>query len=391
MMKYSKQRGSLAMTALVLMVALGVAGVVLSRMYQSSQSAGTQNVAGDKAFNLADAGTESILAQLKANGCDPTALSGASTTTSGGNTTTVVTQSIANQGSFTVTFQKPTGTGNTWSVTAAAVGSRRVTNFPGLNCSSGNGTYAMDRLTLGNNATVNMAPGTYYIAQLSLGNNNSLVVTPSGVVKIYVQSANIGNNANLNNGGSAANLGIYAYTSLQVGNNANIHGVMNASSGAVSIQLGNNTNLQGSVVSNGPVSLGNNDLVTYGSAESSAVTSLGVACSGGGGCPYPIVGNASLAVGNNSQINGSNVGSCGGSCNVVTSAGARQSQNVTIPALPAFVASTLANGSKTSGPLAPGQYDDITISNNGTLTFTSGGGGGGGGGTITPGSWKENF
>ncbi|MBF0425035.1 MAG: hypothetical protein HQL66_04335 [Magnetococcales bacterium] len=383
-----KQKGSMAVTALVLTAALAVVGLVVAKNYQSGKAADAQHAAGDKAFNLDEAAVQSVLSQLKAANCDPTQLSGK--TMSGSDV--VITQNIANQGSFTVTFH-PTGT-NTWSVTAAAVGNRRVTNFPGLSCSSSSsGTYAIDHLTLGNNATVTMAPGNYTIGTLTLGNNNNLVVSPSGVVKIYAQSTQIGNNASLNDGGSAGNLGIFAYTALQIGNNANIAGVLHAPSSAVSVQLGNNANLTGAVVGGGAVSLGNNDLLTYDASVTSALTSLGVSCVGGGGCPYPVVGNTSLAVGNNSQVSGHNVGSCGGgSCNVVTSTGARQSQTVSIPALAAFVASTRVDGNKSGGSLGPGQYDDITVGNNGAVTFTAGtGGGGGGGATIVRGTWKENF
>ncbi|MBF0425036.1 MAG: hypothetical protein HQL66_04340 [Magnetococcales bacterium] len=368
------QRGSLATAALVILIGLAAVGIVMSRMYQSSSGASAQNTAGDSAFNLAEAGTQAILSQLRANGCNPAALSGAAT--SGSDVT--VTQTITGKGVFRVTFH-PTGGTNTWSVTSAASGNRRVTNFPGLQCGTGGnpgcsyavvgntslsvgnnaevndnsvtacgggscnvltstgalqahtvnipalssfvassgvngnitignngsgtygsgnygtvtvgnnstltfnasgGTYYFNSMTLGNNVTLNLAPGTYSISQLSIGNNLGLVVTPSGVVKVYTQTAAIGNNANINNNGTVANLGIYVYTSLQIGNNADVYGVISAPSGTTSVQLGNNDELDGSIVSGGSVTLGNNTEITYDTAASAAVTSLGVSCAG---------------------------------------------------------------------------------------------------------------
>ncbi|MBF0175462.1 MAG: hypothetical protein HQL63_01235 [Magnetococcales bacterium] len=368
-----QQQGSMAVTAIILIAVLGTAGIVLSRMYQSSKTAESENTAGDRAFNLAEAGAQSVLAQLKASNCDPTLLAGKAMN---GNDV-VITQTISGQGVFSVTFH-PTGAPNTWSVSSVATGSRRITNFPSLSCGSsagcsyavvgrnnnnlsvgnntevnshsvsscgggtcnvldasgarqsasvsltalptyvastladgnksggplgagnyhditiGNngtltfntseGAYYMNNLTLGNNVTVNMAPGTYHAARIQFGNNNNLVVTPSGVVKIFVNiQADIGNNANLNHGGNVANLGFYSYGSFQVGNNAHISGVVYAPGSATQVQLGNNTELTGSVISGGQVAIGNNTEITYDSAASAAVTALGISCGGGGG------------------------------------------------------------------------------------------------------------
>ncbi|MBF0152489.1 MAG: hypothetical protein HQL64_01975 [Magnetococcales bacterium] len=538
MKRFDRQRGSMVVTAIVLTAALGAAGVILAKMYTSGKKADSEHAASDKALNLAEAGTQAILAQLKANNCDPTKLSGM---TKVGNDV-VVTQSVASAGQFVTIFRPTPGTANSWTVIVKESRGRRAARFPGVTCSTGgvcssyalvanagltiddrakmngkgvipcktstdhhndndwkrgrghsggggghgnsggghhgglldypwkqlfcsldivqpafadggsgghggggsgghggrddgrsgnrgednwtgwgscggwghwhrdcmgdcnvltsagelekqtvalvdlpafiastgaqgdvtvssnaalgtgqygnitvsnnttvtfnvsDGTYYINRLDLGNNATLKMAPGTYYISQLNTSsgggghggsgggghggsgghgslldfpwkkwfgwlemkpafadggsgghggsggggggnssNNVSLVVSPSGVVKLYVQSAEFGNNLQLNTGGSAANFGMYVYSSLTAGNNASIAGVVYAPSGSTRIQVGNNGELNGSVLSGGQVTFGSGFTLTYDDAVVTAVNSLTPAnlCAGG--------------------------------------------------------------------------------------------------------------
>ncbi|MEO5372031.1 MAG: hypothetical protein H7833_18335 [Magnetococcus sp. DMHC-1] len=441
----NRQQGSLVIVAIVLMTVLGVIGVVMSKMYVSGNKASAENVSGDKALNLAEAGTQSILKQLKDKNCDPTQLSGA--VQSGSDV--VVTQTIAGQGQFSATF-KSTGPSQ-WTVTSAGTNNRRVTEFPGLSCGSsssgscdygvignsllsvdknnatinGNtitacnasssdkddsksgdsksgdkdsgksselpdhlwkkwfgslvikpafaeskdkddgksggsdksgdsdkssstsascnvltkagklesgtvaipalsafvasteasgdvtvssdtsrgtgeyktvtinnnqaltfnvsgGTYKIKTLTLGNGATLNMAPGTYYISTLTANQNSKIKVTPSGVVKIYVQTADIQNNVEINKGGTVANLGIYYYTEFKSKNGADIDAVIYASSSTAKSEFDNNVKLHGSVISAGEVTL-NKIAITFDAAVTTAVASLapGVTCTGG--------------------------------------------------------------------------------------------------------------
>ncbi|WP_290570815.1 DUF6701 domain-containing protein [Idiomarina sp.] len=148
-------------------------------------------------------------------------------------------------------------------------GNRAETTFSG-------GTYYIEELrfsTQSNSAT--LAPGKYYIGELNLGNNSSLIISPEGLVEIYIRDGvNGGNDISFNNNGRTRDLVVYLYDNADfvIGNYCNsgnncpeftFNGSIYSPYETVDIEFGQNTNYKGSALTQGTVTFGGNTEITY--------------------------------------------------------------------------------------------------------------------------------
>lgn len=144
------------------------------------------------------------------------------------------------------------------------------------------GTYYIDRLTVGNGDTINLAPGNYFIDNLIMGTNSHLIISPAGAVNIFIGTeVSTGNNVDLNAGGDAANLTISLYSGVnfELDNNGTLAGIVYSPYTNVDLDFDAGVNITGAIITNGDVDLDNNTTITYGVNEKAAAATL-VQCTG---------------------------------------------------------------------------------------------------------------
>ncbi|MBF0425037.1 MAG: hypothetical protein HQL66_04345 [Magnetococcales bacterium] len=376
MKRHDKQRGSMAVAAIVLTVTLAGAGVVLGKMYKSSKDAEAEHRAADKALNLAEAGTQSILSQLKANSCDPTKLSGA---TSVGNSVEIV-QSMAGVGRFKAVFVPVANKTNTWTVIVKEGGSsRRAAKFPGVTCSTGGvcTTYAL----VGNKSL--------YIDDRAQMNGMNVIPCKTSTKHRGRDWKNRGDWDDddgyhgqghwSGGGGGHGNSGGGGGNSGGGHGNSGGHGGGNSGGGGGS----------GGGHHGGLLDYKWKQWFCWLDVVQPAYADHGNS-GGGGGNSGGHGGGGGSGDGWGRQRDGWDFHGwgrcrgwghwhqdCMGDCNVLTSDGALEKQTVTLPDLPNFITSTGAQGDVTvtsNTSKGPGQYNRITVTDSKTLTFNQTGG-----------------
>jgi len=138
------------------------------------------------------------------------------------------------------------------------------------------GTYHIKTLKAKKKKDAQFAPGDYFIDTLDWDNENDIVISPVGVVRIFIKTLlDVKDKANFNVGGAAENLQIYLYDGAVADfNNKNVvNGLIYGGSGSA-IEFKDDTNLTGAIISDGSVTIHKNLTLTYTAAMQTAIGSV---------------------------------------------------------------------------------------------------------------------
>lgn len=139
------------------------------------------------------------------------------------------------------------------------------------------GTYNIDKLTIEKNATAVLAPGTYYIDQLKIDENTKLTISPSGLVKIYINDKiEMKKNSKLNVPGASADLQLFIYDKGELKSEKGIDftGTIFAPGSSTKVEFGDNAIVTGGVFSGGEVKWKKNSRQAYNATEVSASAAI---------------------------------------------------------------------------------------------------------------------
>ncbi|RKZ99180.1 MAG: hypothetical protein DRQ43_00410, partial [Gammaproteobacteria bacterium] len=157
---------------------------------------------------------------------------------------------------------------NPGTVSAGSYNEIKTTNSEPLIFSGG--TYHINTLNLDKEISVTFAPGSYYINNFDIEKATSLIVFPSGSVKIY-----IGNHiefkqaAIINSGGDAANFSLYSYEGAEIEfkKTADITGTLYAQDTELDFHFHGETTIKGGVFSQGEIKFHKSVAITYEPSE----------------------------------------------------------------------------------------------------------------------------
>ncbi|MHB1186785.1 DUF6701 domain-containing protein [Thiobacillus sp.] len=168
------------------------------------------------------------------------------------------------------------GTGST-DTSAATVGAGAYDDVTVADLSStsfSGGSYFIDKLDIGKSATVNLAAGSYFIKTLSLGDGSRIVVSPSGTVRLYIDSkATLDKNTLINAAGAVADLQVLLYPGADwdAANNVTFVGIVYAPDISSKIEFGKDASIKGALVTAGEVKLGKDANLIFSAADEAAV------------------------------------------------------------------------------------------------------------------------
>jgi len=124
-----------------------------------------------------------------------------------------------------------------------------------------------------------LAGGTYYFESLDVDNNTE--ITLGGPVLIFVEgNVDIGNNVEINVGGDPSDFVLIGYQDIDIGNGAEINGIIYADD---EIELENNVEITGAVTSTDDVDTDPNTEVTYDATAVENADFGGLCTNGNGG------------------------------------------------------------------------------------------------------------
>ncbi|MBF0158257.1 MAG: hypothetical protein HQL58_01920 [Magnetococcales bacterium] len=132
-----------------------------------------------------------------------------------------------------------------------------------------------DVCTSNGSVTIKLAPGDYYVGKISLGANTTIVVNPPGVVKLYVNTLELGANSRINVAGDVGNLYLMIGNSMKVCEGGQMKAVVLAPSQYSSVEVGDNMTMTGAILGGNSVTVGQNINITYNSAVKDAIKALG--------------------------------------------------------------------------------------------------------------------
>ena len=130
------------------------------------------------------------------------------------------------------------------------------------------------------NWTITLAPGDYYIDKLDLHDSNFIVLSGSGVVRLYIKTyINVHNQMELNNGGTTQNLQIYLYPgATAVFNDKTIfNGLMYAPGNTSTISFHNSDNSHtytGAIITGGTLDFNGDEVINYNAATQAAIGAI---------------------------------------------------------------------------------------------------------------------
>jgi hypothetical protein len=125
--------------------------------------------------------------------------------------------------------------------------------------------------------TTQLAPGDYFIDTLDFENDDSIVVSPAGVVRIFVKTLlTVHDKADFNGGGATQNLQIYLYDGAVVDfHNKNVfNGLIYGPGTSTTIGFRDDTTLTGAVVTDGSLSFNKKLTANYSAATQTAIGSI---------------------------------------------------------------------------------------------------------------------
>ncbi len=179
------------------------------------------------------------------------------------------------------------------------------------------GTYHIKTLKAKGKKDAYFAPGDYFIDQIDWDKENDIVISPAGVVRIFINTSfDVKDKANFNVGGATENLQIYVYDGAQVKfDNDNVVNGLIYGAPNTKIEMGDNNSLTGAIISDGEVRIHKKLTVTYSAGMQAAIGSIEL-------CNTATVDNFLIEIGSSS-------GSTCSPKNITITA--RDSGNVAIP------------------------------------------------------------
>ena len=138
------------------------------------------------------------------------------------------------------------------------------------------GTYYIKQLKAGKNKAAQFAPGDYFIEEIDWDDNNDIIISPDGVVRIFIRDLmDVKDDADFNVGGATENLQIYVYDGAEVRFdddnvvNGLIYGAPNTR-----IEMRDDNSLTGAIISDGEVRIHRRLNVTYDAGMQAAIGSI---------------------------------------------------------------------------------------------------------------------
>jgi hypothetical protein len=125
--------------------------------------------------------------------------------------------------------------------------------------------------------TTQLAPGDYFVDTLDFENEDSIVVSPPGVVRIYVKTLlTVHDKADFNSGGATENLQIYLYDGAVVDfHNKNVfNGLILGGGPTTTISFHDDTTFAGAIVTDGALSFHKKLTANYSAATQTAIGAI---------------------------------------------------------------------------------------------------------------------
>jgi len=138
------------------------------------------------------------------------------------------------------------------------------------------GTYHIKTLTAQKKKDAQFAPGDYFIDTLDWDSENDIVISPAGVVRIYIKTLlDVKDKANFNVGGATENLQIYVYdgATAKFKNKNVVNGLIYGGAGST-IEFKDDTSLTGAVITDGSLKIHKKLTLTYTAATQSAIGAI---------------------------------------------------------------------------------------------------------------------
>jgi hypothetical protein len=142
------------------------------------------------------------------------------------------------------------------------------------------GIYYIDELKIERNGTAIFAPGKYYINDLKLEDSAAISISPSGLVKLYINNQlDMKRNSTMNASGSAVDLQLLIYDNGEYKSDKNVQfkGTIVAPGSSTKVELGDNSIITGGVYSGGEVKWKKNSAQIFTAAEIRA-SALALGC-----------------------------------------------------------------------------------------------------------------
>ncbi|MBF0124496.1 MAG: hypothetical protein HQL60_04080 [Magnetococcales bacterium] len=132
-----------------------------------------------------------------------------------------------------------------------------------------------DRCTSNGSVTIRLAPGDYYVGKISLGANTRIIVNPPGVVRLHVNTLELGTGSQINVSGDVGSLYLMVHDSMKVCDNSQIKAIVLAPGQFTRVEIGDNATLTGAILGGNSVTIGQNIDITYNTAVRDAIKALG--------------------------------------------------------------------------------------------------------------------
>jgi len=144
------------------------------------------------------------------------------------------------------------------------------------------GTYYIKELEAGKNKIAQFAPGDYFIEEIDWDDGNEIIISPAGVVRIYIgNKLDVKDDALFNVGGATENLQIYVYDGAEAKfDDDNVINGLIYGGPNTKIEMGDDNSLTGAIISDGEVRIHKKLNVTYTAGIQSAIGGIQLCDSG---------------------------------------------------------------------------------------------------------------